>query len=525
MFREFECDVKKRSFTPVYIRARLGAPEWYGATETVTAKILALLPLRESQRLARLSKQMLRISRRALEINLKLSTEQALAFRAALSGKNVFITGGAGVGKSHLLQKIQLYLRPNTYAVTASTGCAAAIIGANTLHATLGIGLASAPAAVYISKIKENRSIYPRLRSLKTLIIDEVGMLDGKTFDKAGAVLAGVRRGFESGATASADNSFDDVQVIACGDFLQLPPVQADKNGWIFDSAAWKVLKFDVHVLALTHRQLDGEFVRVLGRARLGQSTQADIGYLMANSAAEPPEGALQLFAVNRPADEVNQTQLSRLVKELGREAHRFLAVDKGPDAKLKHSPAPKELWLAEGARVMCLRNLVVGQLVNGSLGTVSRIAVRRDAGDKPAGAVVYVKFDGVMGGKPFTYNFQTVDADMPAADVARIYSFTVNDGKHELASRVQLPLRLSWASSIHKAQGTSLDRATIDFGSTFECGQAYTALSRMRAIGGAHLKNLRLSHLLRVAKVPLAFYGRGSADLGSAQVRGSSSS
>lgn len=469
--------------------------------------VFARLDIREGQRHARLSKQMRRVCTRVLESKLLLSPEQAIAFRAAVGGKNVFLSGGAGTGKSYLLKKIQSFLNPDTHAVCASTGCAAALIGANTLHSTVGIGLGTAPAGVYIAKLRENRFAFNRMRSLLTLVVDEVGMLDGATFDKAGAVLAGVRRGFESGATASAAAAFDDIQIIACGDFLQLPPVEAAKNKWVFESASWKALRFEVHVLNQCHRQSDVAFVAVLGRVRTGCASQDDVDYLQANSAPDPLEGALRLFATNPPAEATNAHELMRLVNESKAVAHVFNAVDRGALGKLKHSPAPEKLWLCEGARVMCLRNLLQGQLVNGSLGTISKITVCRDADEKPTGAVISVRFDGVLGAGGFTHSFETYNENMAASDVARIYAFSVKEGKHEVASRIQIPLKLAWACSIHKSQGMSLDRAVINFAGTFENGQAYTALSRMRTLAGAHLAGLKLAHLKKVAKKPLAWY------------------
>ena len=152
-----------------------------------------------------------------------------------MRGHNVFLTGGAGVGKSHTLRLIRRWLERvgREYALTASTGCAAAIIGATTFHSTLGIGLAVKGPAFYVHKIlKEDKGRMLRLRKLETLIVDEIGMLDGQLFDKAGAVVSQVRTShLERDGTlvhGGSPGPYGGAQLVVCGDFMQLPPVEVD---------------------------------------------------------------------------------------------------------------------------------------------------------------------------------------------------------------------------------------------------------------------------------------------------------
>jgi ATP-dependent DNA helicase PIF1 len=492
-----------------------GTPEWYGVEDDlVLISIWELLPLRDGHKHRRLSKQMQRVCTRALEQKLKLSPEQAVAFNDAMAGRNVFLTGGAGVGKSHTLTQIVKYLPSETYSVTASTGCAAAIIGAATLHSTMGIGLATQPAKSYVHKIKKNVPVvYQRVRRIKTLILDEVSMLDGATFNKAGLVASILRhRGDcseEMMGNAAAFTLWDNMQLICCGDFMQLPPVKVKDHGWIFESRAWKELKFRNHVLTWIHRQAgDPLFAEVLGRIRLGNATDNDMSYLVENSAGEEPGNCLKLFALNAPADQLNATRYHELI-QAGVMPHTFTAIDSG-DKKhlLEQCQAPKQLHLCEGARVMCLRNLIDGQLVNGSTGTVTAVRPFRDlVAGKITGATVHVRFDGMLGTEPFEHVFRTYESCMPEAEVARTYEFTVMEGKKKVASRVQIPLRLAWAVSMHKSQGMSLERASIDFNGIFEDGQAYTALSRMRTLKGVYLKGLMLRHLKMASKRAQQWY------------------
>ena len=382
-----------------------------------------------------------------------------------------------GVGKSYTLKKVIQYLRPESYAVTASTGCAAAIIGATTVHSTLGLGLGTQPVIAYVTKIrKDNPFVFQRVRSLRTLVIDEVGMLDGKLFDKAGHVVAQVQRNYTGDLLANTAPSlaWGDVQLIICGDFLQLSPVGVSSGGWIFDSKSWAELAFRNHIFTMIHRQHgDGPFAQILSRMRLGQSTAADLAYVLANAAAEEPEGALKLFAVNEPADKVNHAKMCELVRA-GAKPIKFTAIDAGPAHLLTHSPAAKELVLCIAARVLCLKNLDVG-LVNGSMGTVTDIRPFYRPGthgtDTPevAGCRISVLFDGVLGSEPQLYAFSTYDPDVPDD---RCLKFTIKGkGDQEVASRFQIPLRHAWACSIHRSQGMSLDKVSIDFDRCFAEG------------------------------------------------------
>jgi ATP-dependent DNA helicase PIF1 len=414
-----------------------------------------------------------------------------------------------GVGKSYTLKRIIQYLRPESYTVTSSTGCSAAIIGATTLHSALGLGLGTQPVMAYVKKItKENPHCYERIRCMRTLIIDEVSMLDGKFFDKAGTVVAHVRRNFTWDLLANAAPSlaWDGMQLILCGDFMQLPPVKVRDNGWIFDAKCWAELGFKNHLLTMIHRQHgDGPFAEILARMRMGQSTAADLAYVQANSAPEPPEGALQLFAVNAPADHVNEAKMRELVNVDRQTPHKFTAIDAGPKHLLAHSPAPKELWLCKNARCICLKNIDVG-IANGSLGTVQDLVpVHAPGTTTVTGCRISVLFDGVMGGEPILYTFSTYDPEVPNE---RVLKFSIRGSKDlEVASRIQIPLRLAWACTIHRSQGMSLNKVIIDFDRVFETGQSYTALSRVTTLAGCFIKNLTLARMRCASHKSLAWY------------------
>lgn len=490
--------------------------------DDLLAQAWAQLGVYECTRLSGLSRRVRRCWLHALGIALELSPEQTRCFLDAMRGKNVFITGGAGaparvgsgwdpvppltalpslftgVGKSHTVGAIVDHLRPNTFAVTASTGCAAAIIGASTLHSLLGLGIGNDTAAECNAKLRRHKDRYARLKELRCIIIDEVSLLDGATYQRASEVMAIVRQ------TLIPMVAWGGLQVIAVGDFCQLAPVQLN-NGWAFGCQAWQAVNPTVHHLKQVHRHAgDPTFAEVLGRVRVGEAKAEDLAYLRTNSAQREPPDALQLFAKNDDADALNVRRFSVLLRR-GERAHRFCAVDSGTKQwLLKNCPAPKELLLACGARVMCLRNIESGLLVNGSTGTVKEITPTLDANQAVTGASITVLFDGLMGSKPFTYVFRTYTSGMCEA---MHYEFTTLEGKQTVACRAQIPLRLAWAVSIHKSQGMSLDRVCIDCEGVFAAGQAYVALSRCRSLAGIHLSGLRLYHLRMTSAEALEWY------------------
>ena len=393
--------------------------------------------------------------------------EQINAFLDVMSGENVFITGGAGVGKSHLLKAIIRFLPKQGVAITASTGCAAAVIGAATFHSTLALGLGVPPTHVIVKKIcTDNKWAHQRLREMRTLVIDEVGMLTGNLFDKAGLVVGGVRRDYVRSHGSMMSNAeltcaWDTVQLVLVGDALQLPPVGVEENKWIFEAKCWKELDLKTHILTHVHRQQDVSFIECLQRMRKGVGTHADHQYILCNSADVPPEGALKLFAINQTSDNYNEHCLHLLEGRF----HPFSSIDTGHspnvpevqlEGQLKNCPAPKRLLIKIGARIMCLKN-IHDKLVNGSMGTVEDVKPCYDEHGSLHHVNIDCTFDGQLGEEPFKHRFSTHIPGEPAAP-ENLFTVSGQDNR-KIAQRVQIPLRLAWAVSIHKSQGMSIDR------------------------------------------------------------------
>lgn len=153
-----------------------------------------------------------------------LSEKQQLALEKSLNGHNVFITGGAGVGKSFLTKTIVNGLRDRgqTVRVTASTGVASSLINGQTLHSLLGLGLAQDPVDVLVRRATKNRKVCQVWRNLDVLVIDEISMLHPVFFEKVSKVVAAIRNQWSE--------PFGGLQLIIVGDFYQLPRFRKGVN-------------------------------------------------------------------------------------------------------------------------------------------------------------------------------------------------------------------------------------------------------------------------------------------------------
>ncbi|XP_065643121.1 uncharacterized protein LOC136074709 [Hydra vulgaris] len=199
-----------------------------------------------------------------------LSLQQQKALQWLDEEKNFFITGGAGCGKSYIVNQIaqseQIY---KTIHITASTGKASYLINGVTIHAFAGIETGVKSVDYY------KRHMHPDIKKtwLETdvLIIDEISMINASTFDLLHSIACEIRQYY--------DELFGGVQVIACGDFFQLPPVSGQ---FVFKSQIWQHYMTEVFVLTQCFRQKDDEqFFGALNELRVGQVSDKTIDYFM----------------------------------------------------------------------------------------------------------------------------------------------------------------------------------------------------------------------------------------------------
>lgn len=462
-----------------------------------------------------------------------LSSEQSAAVDMVMSGCNILLTGEAGTGKSHVVREVirRAQFAGWTIGVTATTGAAALLIGGRTFHSFLGLGLGKDSAEKIAGALRKDAR--GRLRKLKLLIVDEISMLNAELLDKACSVLRIIR---------GCDKPFGGVQMLMCGDFCQLPPVQ---GSYCFLSDSWKAANIVPVVLKTVMRQKDDEEFRgILQRARWGRVTKVDVKRLreLANNDfnKETKDDTLKkkrlriiptrLYSYNMDVDAINAMELDRLIEKnrrKGREptVYPFLPACTSSEKWAKGVGIAERLTLCKGAQVVLTRNLdVEAGLVNGARGVVKAcddeyVTVQfADAGLVQIG---YIVDTCILEEQP---NFREDISDVPKnspEDVpdtdpdttALIKKLVLDDAKKRKTHKMKelevkyIPLKLAWAISIHKSQGMTLDAVEVDLGDTiFASGQAYTALSRARDLKSMRIVDVSMKSF-KTSRIVTDFY------------------
>jgi ATP-dependent DNA helicase PIF1 len=426
-----------------------------------------------------------------------LNTRQRAAYDAVAMGKHIFLTGPGGTGKSFLLNMLYTVLPKRIdakVALTALTGCAALLLHprAKTLHSWAGVGLAKESAAVLIKEIRKSRKAAFRWVDTDILVIDEISMMTPEFFEKLDEIGRAIRR--------NPTKPFGGLQLVLVGDFYQLPPVvRQDLSGgptvetcFLFESPLWKELTLETHTLNEIVRQKDPIFQEVLNQARRGELTKKSIKVLANRMGLDYKDQAIQptmLFTRRAQVDEINMSHLRKLTTERRtfKASTLFMPIEstKGmteEDPLVKKAiskldmdaPYAAELTVAIGAQVMLLVNKPELGLANGSRGVVVGYGTATDESTTNVKVddsllVPLVKFRNSLV-IPIEHNTWEVP-DFPGV------------------LRRQIPIRLAYAITIHKAQGATLDCALIDIGNkTFEYGQAYVALSRVKDLESLYI-------------------------------------
>ena len=409
--------------------------------------------------------------------------KQAQALEILKTGRNVFVTGPAGSGKTYVINKYISFLRQNKIdvGITASTGIAATHMGGVTIHSWAGIGISSYLSEDDLYNLSEKSYLAKRFENVKVLIIDEVSMLHHFRFDLVDQVLRSVKK---------VNDPFGGIQVVLCGDFFQLPPVSRfgePDTHFIYKSNAWKDGDFTICYLDEQFRQSDSDASNlILNEIRSGDVSEKAVHLLktrmydMINKEVGAEAGIAKdkkgideisiisktestlLFTHNADVDSINLSELGKLKINDSTEKADYIMEAKGKpfivETLKKSCLAPALLSLKVGARVMCVKNNFEQGYVNGTLGTVVSCKPNQDPIIK------------LTSGRRITIEKATWKIEEDGAVKAEIR---------------QYPLRLAWAITVHKSQGMSLDAVTVDLSKSFEPGMGYVALSRVRSLQG----------------------------------------
>ncbi|RYL22804.1 AAA family ATPase [Acinetobacter piscicola] len=389
--------------------------------------------------------------------------KQETALKLMKTGENVFLTGSAGAGKTYTLNQYINYLKARKVpvAITASTGIAATHMNGMTIHTWAGIGIKDVLSDEDLKRMKERKYLKEHLENAQVLIIDEISMLHAKQLNLVNQVLKYFKE---------SDEAFGGIQVIAAGDFFQLPPVgkndEKNRDKFCFMSNAWVEAKFRVCYLTEQHRQDDSALNDVLNAIRAQNIQPQHLQALHNTRNQNIGDTYTRLYTHNMDVDNINYKHLN----EISGKEHQFVAVADGNEKlieTLKSSVrAPDELTLKKHAKVMFVKNNFDMGYINGSLGEVVGFEE-----DDELGLLPKVK---LTDGTTLLVEPETWSVD--------------NDAGKTIASLQQVPLRLAWAITIHKSQGMTLEAAEINLSHTFEKGQGYVALSRLKSIEGLRL-------------------------------------
>lgn len=405
--------------------------------------------------------------------NFKQDIHTKRAFNFIQEGKNVFITGKAGTGKTFLLRKIVEKYKGNKYfAVLSPTGIAAENANGVTMHSFLRLPLTPyLPHHRYSNLYSLDDHAIEVVKKLDMIIIDEISMVRCDMLDATDMILRHYRK---------SRKPFGGIQLIMFGDLYQLMPVTKEEDwevlkahyhsSYFFCSELLQKMEYYVISLEKIHRQKDKPFINLLNNIRLGKVKAKDVDFL--NTRFEPDfqagidDSVVMLKVRNRDTENYNEDQLTKL-KGANKTSYAY-----EENWKPEKYPTATKLIVKKGARVMFVKNDTQhGRYSNGTMGVVigfsdDYITVLKDNSDTP----IYVK----------RQKWERLEY--------RINKKTKTIETEVVGCFKQYPLKLAWAVTIHKSQGLTFDEVVVDAAKSFTYGQVYVALSRCTSMEGLHL-------------------------------------
>lgn len=423
-------------------------------------------------------------------MTLHLTEKQNDAFECMKNGYNVFLTGPGGTGKSFLLKHfIEWYKEEkedqlSKIYVSSTTGLSSLLIDGITINRYSGIGIGDKDVPELLKKINKMGHVKKRWNETGVLIIDEISMMDADLFDKIEILAKKIRKN---------DLPFGGIQLILSGDFLQLPPVKS--VNFCFNAFSWDLVINRIFYFDEIIRQDNQLLQQVLNKIRVGVVDEEVRNLLnsclhkeLVNSNGIIPT---LLFSRKNMVSDYNQKEMTRLINtkvenydfvakyEFGKKVSES-AKDYLKDLINQQYQIDEVITLSKFSQVMLNVNMPEKGLANGSRGIIIGFGTRNNP---------IVKF------------LNNIELEISPHE----YNMEGDDGGN--IKKIQIPLILAWAITIHKAQGMSLEFVQTDIGSSiFEYGQAYVVLSRIKNIEGLSLLNIDFSKI-KAHPVIIDFY------------------
>jgi len=424
------------------------------------------------------------------------------------TNNSLFISGKAGTGKSSLLKYFTSHTKKK-YIILAPTGIAALNVRGQTINSFFKFPPRIIDPQTLIPEFARNALF----QNLQMIIIDEISMVNSNLLDC-----------IDTSLRLNRNNTlpFGGVQMVFIGDLFQLPPVVGKGLQQYFDNtyggeyffycpALKNGLQYKKRELTRIFRQKDEEFKATLNRIRVDETTFEDFVKLNSrhiSNIGKNIEANIFLTTTNKIAKRINKENIEKInteeyifkaymegkiktdfEKEYSRLINHEITEDEFNDIIENKFPTNILLKLRINCQVMMIKNDNNKRWVNGSLGIVTKLTEDR----------IWVKLE------TGTHEIQKEDWE----DVSYVYDLNAKKVIEVIKGKLrQFPLKTAWAITIHKSQGKTFEKITIDIGGgAFSPGQTYVALSRCKTLNGVSLnKEIKQSDII-VDKRIIAYY------------------